>query len=253
MATSEPKSVVPATPAEKVDLLEATLSRALQRWGHRVALGTSFQAGGMVLIDAAARVAPELRVLTVDTGRLPAENYELIETVRDRYAVEIEVLFPDFTAVEAMVRRGGPNLFFSSRGARLECCATRKSEPFRRALAGLDAWITGARRQQSATRAALPHAGDDPVHPGVIKIAPLADWSEEQVWSYLRARDVPYNGLYDRGYRSIGCAPCTRPVGPGEDERAGRWWWEGGEHKECGLHLAPADGEDPTGRPQGGT
>lgn len=231
-------SITPA--ADPVEQVEMMLGQAQQRWGRRVALATSFQAGGMVLVDVAARVVPDLRVLTIDTGRLPAETYELIETVRRRYGLQVEVLFPDFAQVEAMVRSAGPNLFRSSRAHRLECCATRKSAPFRRALTALDAWITGARRQQSAARAGLPHSGADPVHAGVTKIAPLADWSEQQVWDYLRARDVPYNELHDHGYRSIGCAPCTRPVGPGEDERGGRWWWENGDHKECGLHHAPA-------------
>jgi phosphoadenosine phosphosulfate reductase len=226
---------------------EDLLRIAERRWGRRVALATSFQAGGMVLLDLASRVARELRVLTIDTGRLPAETYELIETVRARYGIEVEVLFPETARVEAMMRRAGPNLFRASRAQRMECCATRKSAPFRRALAGLDAWITGARRQQSAARAAMPRLGADIVHAGVVKVAPLADWSDEDVWAYLNAHEVPYHQLYDRGYRSIGCAPCTRPVGPGEDPRAGRWWWEAGEQRECGLHARLAAAPEPPG------
>lgn len=231
----------------RIRAAEDLLRIAERRWGRRVALATSFQAGGMVLIDLASRVVRGLRVLTIDTGRLPAETYELIETVRARYGVEVEMLFPDTEQVEAMVRRAGPNLFRASRARRLECCATRKSEPLRRALAGLDAWITGARRQQSAARAAMPRVGTDPVHAGVAKIAPLADWSDENVWAYLHSHEVPYHPLYDQGYRSIGCAPCSRAVGAGEDARAGRWWWEDGEQRECGLHAPVGAAPEPRG------
>lgn len=248
MVTNEPESATfERSSGADVVAAQTLLHTAVRRWGRRVALATSFQAGGMVLIDLAARIAPALRVLTIDTGRLPAETYELIETVRARYGIAVEVLFPDFARVEAMVRRHGPNLFYAGRDKRLECCATRKSDPLRRALAGLDAWITGARRGQTTARAGLRRIGDDPVHDGVAKLAPLADWSEEQVWAYLRAHDVPYHQLYERGYRSIGCAPCTRPVAPGEDIRAGRWWWETAGPKECGLHLPPASDRDPGG------
>ena len=216
---------------------ETVLRWALTRWGRRAALVTSFQAGGMALLDLATRIDPNLRVLTIDTGRLPQQTYELIERVRSRYRVEVELVFPDFIGVEKMVRQHGPNLFFESHDKRMECCATRKSDPLRRALSGLDAWITGARRGQTPARSALRKVGADPLHPGLMKIAPLADWSDETLWDYLREFDVPYNELYDRGYASIGCAPCTRAVRDGDGPRAGRWWWEVGQHKECGLHI----------------
>lgn len=216
----------------------ALLAWALERWGDRVALGTAFQAGGMVLLDMAWRIDRSVRVFTIDTGRLPAETYELIERVRERYRLAVEVYLPDARQVEELVRLGGPNLFYRSHEERLACCRVRKVEPLRRALAGLSAWITGRRRNQGTTRGDVRRLERDPLHPGVIKLNPLADWSEEQVWAYIAAHDVPYHPLYDRGYRSIGCAPCTRASLPGEDPRAARWWWEqDGQPKECGLHA----------------
>ena len=215
---------------------------ALERWGDRLALCTSFQAGGMVLVDMAVRIDPEVRVLTIDTGRLPEQTHALIERVRSRYGIEVEVLLPDPIRVGEMVRRHGPNLFYGSVEARFECCRARKSEPLRRTLADLDAWMTGARRDQTSTRVTLSTIALDPLHEGVAKLAPLADWNDEAVWSYIREHQVPYHALYDRRYRSIGCAPCTRAVGPNDDPRAGRWWWEKGELKECGLHLVRETG-----------
>ncbi|HWP34706.1 MAG TPA: phosphoadenylyl-sulfate reductase [Thermodesulfobacteriota bacterium] len=224
---------------------QAVLRWALDRFGDRVALASSFGAEDVVLIDMLAKLTPRPRVFTLDTGRLPQETYDVIQAVRDRYGIAVEIFFPDAAAVEAMVREKGPNLFYESIEARKRCCHVRKVEPLGRALAGLDAWVTGLRREQSVTRTATPKLELEPS--GRVKIAPLADWTREQVWAYIREHRVPYNALHDRGYPSIGCAPCTRPVAPGEDERAGRWWWERPETKECGLH-APRAGGGPGGR-----
>jgi thioredoxin-dependent adenylylsulfate APS reductase len=223
----------------------ALLCWALERWEERVALGTAFQAEGMVLLDMAWRIDPSVRVFTIDTGRLPAETHELIQRVRERYGIEVEVFFPEASRVEELVRLGGPNLFYRSPAERLACCRARKVEPLGRALAGLAAWVTGVRREQAATRASARRLERDPLRPGVVKINPLVDWSEEQVWGYLAAHEVPYHPLYERGYRSIGCAPCTRPSRPGEGPREGRWWWEReSQPKECGLHWATAPAEE---------
>jgi phosphoadenylyl-sulfate reductase (thioredoxin) len=216
------------------------LEWAVGSWGDRLALCTSFQIGGMVLIDMAVRTDLPLRVLTIDTGRLPEQTHELIHRVRGRYGLEVEVLMPDPMRVGEMVRRSGPNLFYHSVDARLECCRLRKDEPLRRALTELDAWMTGARREQTAARATMKKLALDPIHEGVVKLAPLADWSAEAVWSYARSHRVPHHPLYERGYKSIGCAPCTRAVAAHESTRAGRWWWERGRPKECGLHASAA-------------
>jgi len=210
------------------------------RWAYesfpRVVIVASFQAESSVLIDLAARIRPDVRVLTLDTGRLPQETYDMIDRLRDRYAIEVEVVSPDAADLAAMVGSHGVNLFYRSPSERRLCCDVRKSRPLARALSGYDAWVTGVRREQAATRAHTPVVAPDPQHDGLVKIAPLASWSKDQVWAYIRANDVPYHALYERGYTSIGCQPCTRATVAGEDERAGRWWWEQGEVKECGLH-----------------
>ncbi len=216
---------------------EVLIEWALERWGSQLAICTSFQAEGMVLLDMAWRIMPEVRVFTVDTGRLPQETYEMVEKVRERYGLGVEVYFPDFRQVEAMTQRHGPNLFFKSVPARLTCCNVRKVEPIRRVLEDLDAWITGLRREQWASRANIRKIEVDHDHGGLAKLSPLADWTIEEVWDYIREYDVPTHPLYERGYTSIGCAPCTRPTRPGEDPRAGRWWWETNAPKECGIHC----------------
>ncbi|MBI4640837.1 MAG: phosphoadenylyl-sulfate reductase [Candidatus Tectomicrobia bacterium] len=215
---------------------EAVIAWALERWHSRIALCTSFQAEGMAILDMAWRINPGVRVFTVDTGRLPQETYDIIERVRDRYGIEVDVYFPDARQVEAMVRDRGPNLFYKSVEGRLLCCHVRKVEPIQRALEGLDAWITGLRRDQWVSRANISKIEIDQEHGGLAKINPLGDWTSEKVWDYIRAYDVPYHSLYDQGYTSIGCAPCTRPTQEGEDPRAGRWWWENDVSKECGIH-----------------
>lgn len=204
------------------------------------AFASSFGAEDMVLTDMIARHALPIRLFTLDTGRLPGETYALIERTRVHYSLPIEVYYPDRSALERYVRDNGINAFYRSVTLRQECCAIRKTEPLRRALTGSDAWISGMRRAQSATRSALEIEEFDSTH-GIAKFNPLADWFEDDVWDYLRGHAVPTNALHARGYPSIGCAPCTRAVLPGEDIRAGRWWWETGENKECGLHRRPLD------------
>ena len=217
---------------------EDLLAWALDRFGRRVALVSSFQAEAMALLDMATRITPDVRVITIDTGRMPQETYDLIDRTRRRYDIDIEVLSPETPTVEKMVRRHGVNLFYQDVNKRLLCCHVRKVMPLQRALRGLDAWVTGLRREQWATRANIRKLELDHDHGGIVKINPLADWTQDDVWDYLRANDVPYHPLYDQGYLSISCAPCTRPVPPGEDGRSGRWWWESGAPKECGMHCS---------------
>ena len=216
---------------------EQLLSWAVDNFAPNIALGTSFAAEGVVVVDMLARLGKPIRVFTLDTGRLMPETYAVMDAIRERYGVSIDLFFPRTEAVEEMTREQGVNLFYRSVEARRQCCAIRKVEPLNRALAGLDAWITGLRRDQAETRNEVSKIAIDRDHGDIVKVNPLADWSWDQVWSYIRAHDVPYNALHDRGYPSIGCAPCTRAVGPDEDHRAGRWWWEQDEApKECGLH-----------------
>ncbi len=206
---------------------------AFEKFGERVAIASSFGAEDVVLIDLAARLTENPRIFTLDTGRLPEETYALVERIRDRYSLSLELFFPERSEVEKITEKYGPNLFYKSVELRKLCCQIRKVEPLKRTLAGLEAWICGLRKEQSVTRVDIKKVQDDG---GIVKINPLADWSTEEIWDYIKRNDLPYNTLHDKGYPSIGCAPCTRPVQPGEDIRAGRWWWESPEHKECGLH-----------------
>ncbi|HZO82251.1 MAG TPA: phosphoadenylyl-sulfate reductase [Candidatus Binataceae bacterium] len=217
---------------------QEVLEWALERFGGRLGICSSFQAEGSALIDMAWRIDPGVRVFTIDTGRQPQETHDLIDAVRARYGVRVEVFAPDSGVVEAMVTRHGNNLFYRDVNLRLLCCQVRKVLPLRRALMNFDAWVTGLRRDQWATRSNIRKIEIDHDHGAIVKFAPLADWTEEEVWDYIRGHDVPYNALYDRGFRSIGCAPCTRAVAPGADPRSGRWWWESGAPKECGMHCA---------------
>ncbi len=218
-------------------------AEAVMLWAHgtfpRLALVASLQAESSVLVDMASRNRLDVRVITLDTGRLPQETHDMIDRVRNRYGLEVDVVAPDAADVHALVHEHGTNPFYRSVELRRLCCEVRKSRPLANALVGYDAWLTGVRRQQAATRSETQVVAEDLEHPGLTKVAPLAAWSKAQVWDYIREHDVPYNALYDLGYTSIGCAPCTRATGPGEDERAGRWWWEKNEVKECGLHWTP--------------
>jgi phosphoadenosine phosphosulfate reductase len=213
---------------------------ALDEFGRDVALACSFGAEDMVLVDLLARTGRNARIFVLDTGRLHEETYAVMEAARRRYGIEFEVYFPETRAVQDLLRSKGPASFYESIENRKQCCMIRKVEPLRRALTGQKAWITGLRRAQAVTRLDLPKVEIDESHDGILKLNPLADWSEEQVWSYIRTNGVPYNELHDKGFPSIGCSPCTRAVQAGEDVRAGRWWWENPEHKECGLHLKQA-------------
>ena len=203
------------------------------------ALASSFGAEDMVLVDLIARAHLPIEIFTIDTERLPRETHVLIDRTRHKYGIEIVVHAPQESAVGAYVSQFGRDGFYESVDARKACCAVRKVEPLRRALLGKRAWITGLRREQSEARADVRVKDFDAVH-DLWKFNPLADWSDENVWQYLKDFDVPYNTLHDRGYPSIGCEPCTRAVKPGEHPRAGRWWWEqDGVRKECGLHAIP--------------
>lgn len=214
------------------------LAWALDRFHPSCALSAGGGAEGMALLDMAWRINPGVRIFTLDTGRLPQETYDLFDAVRERYGIQVEVLFPDNRDVESMVRDRGLNLMYKSVDLRLECCDVRKVRPMERYLDGLDAWITGLRRAQWKTRERVHKVEVDEAHGGMVKVNPLADWSRQQVWDYIHAHDVPYHSLLDQGYTSIGCAPCTRKIEPGENDRAGRWWWESDTEKECGIHCS---------------
>ncbi len=222
--------------------LEGKSAQEILHWanatfGKRVALASSFGLEDVVLIDIFLKINPKARIFTLDTGRLPQETYEVWERIEKRYAIRIKPYFPQAKDVERMVNTYGPNLFYESVELRKLCCRIRKVLPLNRALKGLSAWICGLRREQAVTRQQIKKIEVDVANKGIIKINPLADWTEKQVWGYIKENDLPYNSLHDRGYPSIGCTPCTRPIKPGEDIRAGRWWWESPESKECGLHC----------------
>lgn len=221
--------------AAKIDAVIAVLKDIEQNY-LPATLATSFGAEDMVLMDLICKYAPGIDIFTLDTGRLPKETYELMQTLNKHYDKKVEVFFPNTADVELFVTNNGPNAFYDSVELRKQCCGIRKVVPLNRALSGKKAWITGMRRSQSVTRAELPVSEWDDDH-GLQKFSPLTDWSNGNVWAYLRANDVPYNKLHDEGYASIGCAPCTRAITMGEDIRAGRWWWEDPENKECGLHV----------------
>jgi len=208
---------------------------AIQTFEERFAIAASFQKGGMVLMDLAWRTGLPFRTFTLDTGRLPAETHTMIEMVRQRYGIEVEVVTPDPAEIRAMVAEHGLDLFRDSVELRQLCCNVRKVRPFERKLTEFDAWATGLRRRPGKTRAAVPKVAEAA---GRLKLAPIADWTEERVDAYAIEHDVPLHPLYAQGYTSIGCAPCTRAIAEGEEERAGRWWWEVDTRKECGIHLA---------------
>jgi phosphoadenosine phosphosulfate reductase len=217
---------------------EEILTWAIGKFHPRLALSCSFgNPEGMVLLDMMHRIEPASRVYVLDTGRLHQATYDLIDRVRDRYDKPIEVVFPDAEAVQGMVRAHGMNLFYESLEKRRLCCHLRKVEPSRRFLAGLDAYVTGLRRGQNVTRSDARRLETDETFAGIWKLNPLVDWSADEVWSYVRRHDVPVNRLHAEGYPSVGCAPCTRAVKPGDDPRSGRWWWENAETRECGLHV----------------
>lgn len=229
---------------EQVDQLNSkinTTNEALQ-WVSdnlhpRVAKASSFGAEDAVIMDIMLKINPKFRFFTLDTGRLPQETYDIMDVVRKKYNITIEVLFPDTREVEDMVREKGMNLFYESVENRKLCCEIRKVHPINRMLSTLDGWITGLRRDQTEVRKDVNIFQIDNGHGGILKINPIIDWTWDQIQDYIKKNNLPYNSLLDKGYPSIGCEPCTRAIKPGEDLRAGRWWWEQGENKECGLHI----------------
>jgi phosphoadenosine phosphosulfate reductase len=214
---------------------QEVISYCLNLFKDKVALSSSLGIEDQVLTDMIAKINPNTKIFTLDTGRLFPETYDLMERTNSKYKINISVYFPDREAVEEMVNKKGINLFYYSVANRKECCGIRKIQPLKRAFSGLNAWICGLRREQSVTRTDMQVVEWDQNN-GLIKINPLINWTEDEVWNYARENKVPYNVLHDKGFPSIGCQPCTRAIEPGEDVRAGRWWWENPESKECGLH-----------------
>ncbi|MDR3309528.1 MAG: phosphoadenylyl-sulfate reductase [Tannerella sp.] len=219
----------------------------LDKYGDRVALASSLGLEDQVLTDMMLKINPEARIFTIDTGRLFPETYSLIDRTNITYGIKMEVYFPEYGSIEGYVRSNGVNAFYESVEKRKECCRLRKILPLQRALSTLDVWICGLRREQSVTRTEIKvveypkdtstsssHANEAD---RLIKVNPLINFTEEDLWEYIRANKAPYNSLHEKGFPSIGCSPCTRAVASGEDIRAGRWWWENPEHKECGLHI----------------
>jgi thioredoxin-dependent adenylylsulfate APS reductase len=214
------------------------LGWALDRFHPRMAISAAGGLDGMVLIHMAWRINPAVRVFTLDTGRLPHETYSLFEDIRDRYGIQVEFELPDRLEVARLVQQHGPNLMYRSVDLRVACCEIRKVAPLKRKLATLEAWVAGLRREQWRTRKNIAKVELDRDHGGIVKVNPLADWTLDRVRRYIDEHDVPYHELFDQGYTSIGCEPCTRAVPPGEPERAGRWWWEQDTDKECGIHCS---------------
>jgi phosphoadenosine phosphosulfate reductase len=225
--------------AEEMESKSATdiLNWAFKKYGDRMVLASSFGAEDVVLIDMMCKINRNLtKVFTLDTGRLNQETYDLIDKIRKKYNIKVDVYFPNSREVEEMVANKGMNLMYESVENRKLCCNIRKIEPLKRALKQFDCWITGLRREQTVTRNKIMKIEVDKLNNNIIKLNPLADWTNDKIWEYIHENKIPYNELHDRGYPSIGCEPCTRAVKQGEDPRAGRWWWEIDSQKECGLH-----------------
>ena len=208
----------------------------LKEYGVDAALSSSLGAEDQVITDMMLKIDPKANIFTLDTGRLHPETYSVMDATNLKYGIKLNVFFPLSQSVQELYAKQGINGFYESIENRKSCCFIRKIEPLQRALKPLKVWITGLRASQSVTREELPIIEFDKTN-DVIKVNPLLNWSEEQVWEYIKTNYVPYNKLHDQGYPSIGCAPCTRPVKTGDDVRSGRWWWENPEHKECGLHI----------------
>jgi phosphoadenosine phosphosulfate reductase len=218
----------------RVEVSVSQLSAALTEFKN-VCYANSLGPESMVLTDLIWGSGQEIEIFTIDTGRLYPETYDLIERMQQRYGRALRIYYPNAAELEGWVGANGVNGFRDGIDQRRGCCAIRKVEPFRRAVSGRGAWVTGIRRAQSAGRAsAAPVAWDGEY--GLHKVSPLLDWTEKEVWEYIRRKRLPYNSLHDKGFPSIGCAPCTRAVQPGDDQRSGRWWWERSESRECGLH-----------------
>lgn len=220
----------------KNESIEFMLECYLEAHKGTIALASSFGVEDQVLTDILIKLDPTVKIFTLDTGRLSEETYTVMDQTNRKYGINVEVYCPDRMSLEKLYQMQGINGFKESVENRKMCCQVRKMEPLGRALEGLEVWITGLRRSQSPTRETMQLIEWDESNK-LIKLNPLIDWDEERVWDYIKTYKVPYNALHDQGYPSIGCAPCTRPIREGEDIRAGRWWWENPEHKECGLHL----------------
>ena len=220
----------------KMDHAIGLLQEALDTYGE-VTFANSLGAEDVVITDLIGRFVRGIEIFSLDTGRLPEETLQLLAKMEQRYELKVKVYYPDAAQLEAYVNRNGVNAFYQSVELRKGCCHVRKVEPLKRALMGKRAWVTGIRREQAVTRGTIEFSERDEAN-GLQKINPLADWSEKEVWAYIKANQIPYNALHDQHYPSIGCAPCTRSIAMGEDVRAGRWWWENPELKECGLHPA---------------
>jgi phosphoadenosine phosphosulfate reductase len=224
-----------ASVAAKTAAAQALLAEIAGNWSP-AAFANSLGAEDMVLTDLIVKAKLSIEIFSLDTGRLPLETYDLMAAVQKHYKLKLKIYFPQSEEVESFVRNHGINAFYESVTLRKACCYARKVEPLRRALAGKRAWITGMRAEQAATRGNLAVREYDEGN-GLEKFNPLADWSDKEVWTYIKQNAVPYNTLHDKFYPSIGCAPCTRAISPGEDIRSGRWWWENADTKECGLHV----------------
>ena len=235
---------MPKFTGEQIQQLNAKLKtpQEVLRWAldnlhPRIAVASSFGAEDVAIIDMISNINPKARVFTLDTGRLNQETYDVMDEIRSRYNMNIEVMFPDNDEVEQMVRVNGMNLFYHSVGNRKLCCGIRKVHPLNRMLSTLDGWITGLRADQTEVRSNSNKIEIDSQHNDIIKVNPILEWSWEQTWDYIKKNNIPYNKLHDKGFPSIGCEPCTRAIKPGEPLRAGRWWWESDTEKECGLHA----------------
>jgi len=215
---------------------EEVLSYFANEFGNEICLSSSMGPEDQVLTHMLLKINPGFRIFTLDTGRLFPETIELMDRTSKKYNYKFEVFFPDFRQVETMVREKGINLFYDSIENRKQCCHVRKVEPLKRALTGMKAWITGIRKDQTLNRFTTNVVEWDETYQ-MVKVNPLYRWTEKMVWNYIRENDIPFNTLHDKGFPSIGCQPCTRAILPGEDTRAGRWWWEDEGHKECGLHV----------------
>lgn len=221
----------------KLKTPEDALKWAYDTFGNKIAKASSFGPEDSVVTDMIIKVNPKARFFTLDTGRLNQETYDVMDAIAKKYNINFEVMFPETVAVEEMVRTKGINLFYDSVDNRKLCCEIRKVRPLNKILSTLDAWVTGLRSDQNENRSQASMVELDHLHGGIVKINPIIDWTWEQVISYIKERNLPYNKLLDKGFTSIGCEPCTRAIKPGENLRAGRWWWESDTHKECGLHM----------------
>lgn len=222
---------------EKLKTPQDVLKWALDNLHPKIAMASSFGAEDVVVIDMMMKLNPKARIFTLDTGRLNQETYDVMDEIRNKYNMNIEVMFPDSNEVEEMVRVNGMNLFYQSMGNRKLCCGIRKVHPLKKMLSTVDGWITGLRADQTEVRSNVNRIEIDPQHNGIIKVNPIIEWTWEQTWDYVKSNNIPYNKLHDKGYPSIGCEPCTRAIKSGEPLRAGRWWWETDPQKECGLHA----------------